>query len=338
MLYPNPYNNKSIHMKTKTHLISGITLATLLTCQSLPAQTVTDAESSTSSKPINPIVQTVKPLTETVLAQVRKVKPSQPGAIIDSKVTIGKNLLEMRERGLSVPLVVAPGQTNATVLGEIEQDLTIMARILQHTVQEIQVLQVQDGALGIDVFPSNGPRRLQSLYLEDYGALFVLHVNTPLTPPEAPEEAEEEKSVQTTEWEETRKELFWDDFRKEHPEWQLLFGSEQPDELHYDAEKVAKLKDNLVLALKNAANIRHVDPKDWITLTVRGGERSPAARIWHKPKAADQIKSLVWASAGRTPNSPSTLVMRVKKSEVDRFASEDLSPEEFKQQVTIALY
>jgi len=116
--------------------------------------------------------------------------------------------------------------------------------------------------MGIDVFfaPSSNPMR--SLYLEGYGALFLLNVGIPLLPPPAKAEPQKEKSPVDSNWDQARQELYG-----QRTEGKTVTGPVK----EYSEEKVNRLKDALLEALKNATNIRNLKPNDSVTVCVFGG-------------------------------------------------------------------
>src|SRR5438477_7624801 len=97
------------------------------------------------------------------------------------------------------PLVVRFSNMDAKTQAGLEEDLAVMAHIFNKAMDDLP-----DGpprpvtAMGIDVFFAPGSSPIRSLYLEGYGALFLLNVNFPLVAPVS--KSEEEKLPADSTW------------------------------------------------------------------------------------------------------------------------------------------
>jgi len=133
-------------------------------------------------------------------------------------------------------------------MAEIEEDLNVMARIFEKTVEQ-QIKATPVMKLGV-VLHSAGLERPQAIFLDGYGALFVLQVQVPLLPT-VPAGKVESGTV--------TRQLPWDQIRQE------LYGGNAPAEsipsagplVAYDAELVARLKQQLLEALGGITPIRN---------------------------------------------------------------------------------
>jgi len=251
-------------------------------------------------------------------------------------------------------VVVPAGELETADLDAILEDMNVMSRILDKALS---------GKLGED-YASPPPGRLvaaltgsagaQGIYLEGYGALFMLQVKFPLLPPPAPQAAKpepEEKSV----WEETKRELYepW----RVRP---ILPGGPgmRADRVtirsrEYDAQKVENLKGALFEALKEAGHIRKLKPDDFVVLVVSGGG-GPAVRVAVRggvilapgpggllrptlgpPGMTPGISSLGGTSLG---GQATLLTIRAKKSDVDAFAQDKVSLPEFQKRARVLTY
>ena len=128
--------------------------------------------------------------------------------------------------------------------------------------------------MGISVLIAPGSAPIRSMYLEGYGAVFMLNVGFPLLAPPAKPEVPKEKAPVDSTWEEARRELYArpGDIPgvRQIPQRALRFpGTPEPAE-EYSEEKVDRLKKALVEALKNATNIRDLNPDDWVNICVFG--------------------------------------------------------------------
>src|SRR6266542_3854640 len=88
-------------------------------------------------------------------------------------------------------LVIRTSDTDAKAQANLEEDLAVMSRILDKALDQKLNVDHRQRAMGIDVFFAPGSSPIRSLYLEGYGALFLLSVNFPLLPP--PEKPESTK-------------------------------------------------------------------------------------------------------------------------------------------------
>ena len=161
--------------------------------------------------------------------------------------------------------------TNAMM--EMDEDLNVMARILEKTVKQ-QVRSAPVKKLGL-IFQAMGKERPLALYLDGYGALFLLRIGVPLVPPQQPEKAKVHAPRGRT-WDETRQELYGG---------QAPVGgstSHLEPAAEYDAELVASLKQQLLEALANATHIRHLKADAYVTVTLLGSSRESSAQgpVW----------------------------------------------------------
>ncbi|PYI86890.1 MAG: hypothetical protein DME26_08035 [Verrucomicrobia bacterium] len=239
-------------------------------------------------------------------------------------------------------LVIQTSKGDRREQGEIEEDLAVMSHLFEKTIR-----QAGGGghppakAMGINVYSMSGSQPIQSFYLEGYGALFMLNAKFPLlAPPEKKEEPKEEEP-QDSSWNEARRELFGarggDAFSSFNKVWKAPQAAEE-----FDADKVSKLKDALLESLKNASNIRHLKPDEFITITVVGPSSGPyVARGRTKVATAggfgreERFDGDVMRTDGR---GDTILTFRAKKSDVDAFAKGKLSLDEFRDKTNMQTY
>jgi uncharacterized membrane protein YgcG len=167
-------------------------------------------------------------------------------------------------------LLIHSTQKDPSVMTEIEEDLNVMARILEKTVEQY-VKSAPVRKLGV-VLQSLGQERPQAIYLDGYGALFVLHVRVPLVPTGPSEKAEAGAAPRQLPWDQARQELYG----SEGARGEFMAGAEPPAE--YDERLVASLKQQLLAALENATHLRHLKPDEYVTVTLLGtsGPQSPS--------------------------------------------------------------
>ena len=140
-----------------------------------------------------------------------------------------------------------------------------MSRILQKTVERVGGGRESDKALGIVLSAFPGSRSPQSIYLEGYGAVFMLNVRFPLVASGDKQKDETQHPTNST----------WDEARREVLGHRSGFGPEpfnkERQALPYDRDQVETLKKDLIAALKDASNIRGLKSEDFITVVVSGG-------------------------------------------------------------------
>lgn len=249
----------------------------------------------------------------------------------------------------NAPLIVRsnPGAGDNSTLKE---DLTVMHRILNRAVDRRPTrdgVDYQARVMGIELFTMSGPRQVQSMYLEGYGAVFLLNVGFPLRAAPATNETTSEKA-ENTEWERTRRELFDREsdafmsgpgFLKMGPA-EFEFGG-KPRTARYDAQRVDDLKRDLLDSLKNAANLREVAANEFITIVVSGPRATHAEKSASLKKRDDTVESdddnpapkrrtITNAAQGQT-----TLTLRIKKSDAVTFAEGKSSLDDFKSKASI---
>jgi hypothetical protein len=172
---------------------------------------------------------------------------------------------------------------------------------------------------------------MRNLYLDGYGALFMVNVGFPLIPPAA--KTGEEKPSGDSAWEEAKQELYG-----QGPGMRPAL----PPGEEFSAEKVTKLKASLLEALKNASNIRGIRPDESVTVCVLGGAGAGPVRV-RKVARAGGGGGTVSGGFGtvsriRGPAQGTVMTIRVKKADVDAYAKGSIDREEFQKRARITTY
>lgn len=231
-------------------------------------------------------------------------------------------------------------------LGEVEEDLGVMAHILDKIVNTGD----QAGrAMGIAVFGNSAATLPQNLYIEGHGAIFLVNVNYPLVPPPAKADQEETKEPEPNEWETARRELTrpakgqaggdpFVAFEERFSADAAWSGKFPPAE--YDATKVEDLKQGLITALKNAANIRQLKSEELITVVVTGAEAGASKTFKAasaKPASGRNERMVAVVSVGERERvkGGAKLIIRVRKADAEAFQNGKLNFEEFRKKVTL---
>lgn len=270
-------------------------------------------------------------------------------------------------------LVIRSGDGDPAAQASLEEDLAVMSHLLDKTIGE----KVGGGgrertAMGINVAFGPNADPIRTLYLDGYGAVFMLRVNFPLLAPPKASEASKEKSEEASEWEEAKRELEARDEGyggvRSIPPRTLRYPAPGEAGEAYSEQKVAQLKDALLESLKNASNIRNLKADDSITVCVFGGPGGGAttfvstgpARIARVGRAgnanpgAPVTPPAVDPTTGMPippPPAPlyvnrttgmqvrgSILTIRVKKSDVDAFAKGKVDLDQFRKKAGVAIY
>ncbi len=244
-------------------------------------------------------------------------------------------------------LVIRTSDADAKAQANLEEDLAVMSRIFDNALDD-KLGRDQRGhkPFGIDVFFAPGSSSpIRSLFLEGYGALFLLNVNFPLLPPDEPEQKKEKSETDST-WERAKRELNYGspDASSQFNNAFELSASPGPEE-EYDENKVEDLKEGLFEALKNATNIRNLKPDETITVCVFGGVSSglkrakvSTGRIESAPAEAQEVQVLVADRDEGLPARGTIMTIRVKKSDADAFAKDKLSLDDFRKKASVTTY
>jgi len=162
-------------------------------------------------------------------------------------------------------LVIPVGDVKATDLAEIKADMQVMSHILDKRFKQTRRAQ--------GIFTDFGPffgrdnRTTEATYLQGYGILFSVEVNFTFSPPAAPAAQETEKTSEPVDstWQQARQEVL-------QPGAAHRSGVSEPAE-ERGQRMVEELKKDLIATLKHAANIRALQPDEWIILTIIGDGR-----------------------------------------------------------------
>ncbi len=273
---------------------------------------------------------------QTTLAAAAAAEASEAAAVAGALPGLQNRLQSVIKRSSGhggKALVIRSSEPDPKEQSNLEEDLAVMSHILDKALEEkSDTTHRTHRAMGINVyFSSSNPMR--SLYLDGYGALFMLHVGFPLlAPPKT--EARKERAETSSTWEEARQELYGQPGGAK-----TLAGPAE----EYDEEKVSQLKDTLLEALKNAANIRDLKPDDSVTICVFGGAGAGRTQVRSTTKRgatpSPDLANNVWVMTDHNggPTRGTILTLRVKKSDADAFAKGKLTLEEFRKKLGIWL-
>jgi hypothetical protein len=240
--------------------------------------------------------------------------------------------------------VIRTSDADAKSQVNLGEDLAVMSRILDKALAQRTDDDRQNRFMGIDVMFAPGSGPVRSLYLEGYGAVFLLNANFPLLPPpEKPQPAKEKSETDST-WDEAKRELYGqpDAFGQALKAYKSVFAG--GPEREYDEQKVEALKAGLIEALKNATNIRSLKSDEAITVCVFGGVSAGPrkAKTFAKDSSDDQDQDgneVVVINRDEGPPARGTiLTIRVKKTDVDAFAKGKLNLDDFRRKASVTAY
>ena len=263
-------------------------------------------------------------------------------------------------------LVVPSVEINPEELAEITEDMQIMSHILDERFKETRRIQGVFTDFG-DFFGRDN-RQTEAIYLQGYGVLFSMEVNFAFSPPPKQQEQQVEQTAESVDstWQRARQQIL------SPGDAGMARGSESTEE--YNSQMVEELKRDLITTLKHAANIRGVQPDEWVILTVIGSGRQSGGGFGGEGYMMGGMGMYGGASSsgfgggysvsggygggmggfsgsgfggmsggmgavGGTSVSPATvLTIRTKKSDIDAYAKDEQIFEQFRQKVQIFTY
>ena len=356
-------------MKTLTRTIIVFVALSLITAGFASTQIASDEEALTAQRQAEVAQKQVeaaqkqaeaaKRQAEASLRQVAVAQQSIPGPppeppappvmpslglLEDTLSVLDRRLSSWPRSGSTGAVLVIPSEQIKTEdLVAVIEDMNVMARIFEKNLQQARISTARGGLFlsGDYMFGTllgRGRGAMQSMYLQGYGALFLMKVDFPLSPPPQVEQEKETKKENGADpvWTEMKREMF-------EPEESRRRRTDRSEQKKYDAEKVENLKATLVKALKHAANIRSLKPDESVVLTITGSGQSAGDAMIVTTKAivvngenTRIVKESVPGGAGFT--SHTVLVIRTKKSDIDSFAKGDLDFDQFRQRTQMFTY
>jgi hypothetical protein len=354
-------------MKTLTQTIIPIVALSLLAAGVVSANNASNREIQAAKTDIGPILAQAQtnaptaPVPPTVPTPRPTPTQSIPQPTPPTLPSISKNIYNLaglsyglRTGSSDMVLVIPTEQTKTEDLIAINEDMNVMARILETNLEQDRIAMLRSSIFADSRDPFRmflgGRGNIQSMYLQGYGALFMLKVDFPLSP--TSEEKEQEKATEKTEegdpvWLETRQQMF-------EPERFDRKRRIDRQEVKYDPEKVENLKTILLETLKHAANIRLLKPDESVILTVTGSGEATGTKIITANVAGNNRQVVIQEKGanGQTSmkilngnslddiglSTPTVLVIRAKKSEIDAFAKGELDFGKFRANVQMFSY
>ncbi len=251
------------------------------------------------------------------------------------KVTL-PHLLHFQQSGSGGGVLVIPSaQMKMENLAAITEDMSIMSRIFDKQVSQSNEPTARGGLYGdFNPFFGRGNRTTEAIYLEGYGALFLMKINMLLSAPPEAKKTEKAKEEDTDPvWSQMRREMY-------EPEKGRGSRTNVRQEEKYDAEKVETIKTNLIKTLKHATNIQALKPEQLVILTVIGDKHRSAATVTrsysYNSRGTGRRRTVQTALEDETGSLlPTVLTICAKKSDIDAFAQGELDYDQFRQRTGI---
>jgi len=277
-----------------------------------------------------------------------------PGGAYSGNYYGGGGTVVTTSSGTVPPIVVRFSGAGDDVNGAMEEDLNVMSRLIERSLERGLGDDSPDVKMGIPMLYSEGGRSVRAMYLDGFGALFMIKVRFAVFAPNT-NEPKEPAPAADSDWEKAKKDLYGrDDTRPTETPFTSI-GSK------FDPDQVDELKQALLQALKNASNIRNLKPNDFIAVSVFGhpsataptrksrSSKTPSLSLAQSndaPSASANRKTAVDAGRvaeqkavgqarvydlSRTSSQGTVLTIRVRKSDVDAFAKNTLDFEAFQK-------
>ncbi|MGB2876582.1 MAG: hypothetical protein WBB97_00915 [Dehalococcoidales bacterium] len=184
-------------------------------------------------------------------------------------------------------------------LDALTQDLLVMSHILDERFKGSRTIKGMFADFG-DFFGRNN-RSTEAIYMQGYGALFLMEVNFAFSPPLISEEQKDEETTENIDptWQRARQQIFSP--RTPRPDMQG-FSGQGPGLVEFDP-----FKRELIETLKHAANIRNLSPDEWIIVTVIGqGRQGGVMYFSNEPLGAAAPRSNYSSSYSESEQSVSS--------------------------------
>ena len=320
-----------------------LTVVNLVVVGTLPAQNATsdqEVQQALAAKQAEAAQRPMKVETRSlVAAPAAPTPPNAPAApVAPARAVSFNSSWPLGSGGAGSVLVIPTAELKMEELAAMTEDMTVMSRIFGKNLEQARIPTARgsffiSGHDTLAAFLGGGGGAMQSMYLQGYGALFLMKVDFPLSPPPQAEQQQEEetkKEEMDPVWQQMRREMY-------EPQDTKRRKTEQPQE-KFDAEKVENLKTTLVKALKHAANIRSLKQDELVILAVAGSGGSAGETATITTSSAivvDGHARIVQQQPASSGSSQTVVVIRAKKSDIDSFAKNALDYEQFRQRIQL---
>jgi hypothetical protein len=293
--------------------------------------------------------------------QPTSVEPGQPPSGYRGRV-VGRWPIAGRA-GKNRVLVIPAAETKAEDIVAIHEDMYVMAHIFDQKAKVPRLNRPMFTDYGS--FFGRDSRDAEAIYIQGYGALFLMEVDLPISAAPKPKQEKPQVTQEHVDptWQKAKDELFSPKAAGIGPEPTLADK--------YVPQIVQELRTELIRALKHTANIRGLKPDEWIILTVVGGAQQPAGIASHSLPGVLELQSsqnVQPAAAGYGRGGygavgysdggydygvggygmggfgamgfpfATVLTIRAKKADVDAFAKGEMDFDQFQEHVLVLTY
>jgi len=330
-------------MKVRSPIITLFVLLNTITSDAALAQDPTEKEdhkvqatlAQKQAAPANQQAELAKQTDELFGTSVEAKTPSsyRPRAALELKKALLDMTLTRTKYGAERVLMVLTGHMKAEDIVATTEDLNVMSRILDKKLGHALPIPTIPGEIVNMEFrnllhPQNRSIGTHAIYLQDYGTLFFMNVDFPLSAPPKVQVAAMKKVDEDIDplWELTKREIS----QKEPDVNYVVDIAEYNAAVEYDAEKVEELKTKLTKALGHAANIRNLKADESIILVV-AGTRQPAVALTEVAIQGGKTYRVLSKIDEGSLFGPRLLTIRAKKSDIDAYTKGKLDFNEFRE-------
>jgi hypothetical protein len=261
-----------------------------------------------------------------IAAESGKTTRSSNAGITSSAVAgAGQNSFQQRlntilrrggeSAGGSLILTSALPEKQAT---ELAEDLGVLNFIFSRNLERTFADKTTEYRLGVPITLNS--RMVETGYIQDYGVLIKVHVPFPVATIEGESHKKSDSASNAdSEWEKARRAIYGGGEAANG-------GGASQQAMVYDENLVAALKKQMLDALKNATNLRHIASSQFITVVVYGG---PSLS-----KSGEPLPDTAAAAAG----VGTILTLRITKDQADAAAKNSKSAEDFAREATAYAY
>jgi hypothetical protein len=164
------------------------------------------------------------------------------------------------------PLFIEFTPASSENAAAMDEDLSVMSRLIDKAVDQGLGEDAPPTKLKLPLLYTVSGRSVRAMYLEGFGALFMIKVNFPVVAPPKATAGKEDK-VSNSEWDVARREL-----REDDPDDEGYVATLDPSHGEADVSQIDSLKKVLLNSFKHAANIRGLKPDEFVAISVFGNE------------------------------------------------------------------
>ncbi|MFC1782939.1 hypothetical protein ACFL02_05070 [Planctomycetota bacterium] len=283
--------------------------------------------------------------------------PTQQVKNVDVPVPVAYSSSFYNRSAAGAEVLIIPGDDPMTAeeTATTTENMQIMARIFDMKLQDENLIQFGSefyyGSLGYWANTRSGNTgAIKSIYLQGFGALFLMNTDFPLLPPVEKGPAPPKQA----------KDELWNNIRQNltapPPRSRSTGGTTQrrtsASVKEYNEEKIEEFKQTLLGSLVHASNMSHVGDDEWVVIHVTGAGREMVELAKEPDAEVDAVSDSIVdyrveqetflvdsAFSSRTPAAqPTHLVIRARKTIINDLAEEVITFEEFKKEVTTIIY